>query len=185
VSARSVYRLHALILTGWFVLAASVWTRLPARIPTHFDGAGNPTTWSRTTFLSWFGLPLVTVGMALFLYGLFRLTLRHPALWNIPQKESFLRLSPEARAPVMARLERWMATVGILVSCIFMEAHYSSYQVALGRASRLPWHSDVVTGGIVALIFLSMFVVLRGVGKQIERTVARVTPPANGGESPG
>ncbi|WP_164519569.1 DUF1648 domain-containing protein [Nocardioides ferulae] len=70
------------------LVAASAWW-LPARVPLHFGGSGEPDRWgSRTEALWTFGL--VGAGVAVLLGGLAALTARLPlrsSLVNIPHKD--------------------------------------------------------------------------------------------------
>jgi hypothetical protein len=138
VEARSVYQLQLLLLALYFAAAALLWPTLPERVPIHFDFAGRPTTWTRTSMLSWFALPLVTAAMTLFLYCMGRVSDRSPELWNIPEKKRFLALSPVARAPIVAYLRRAMAWSAVMVSFTFIGVHVGVYQAAMGHGTGLP-----------------------------------------------
>lgn len=87
-------------------LAADEAPRMPSRFkrgvaqraPVHFGFRGDPDAWAPTYPLSWFGLVAVSCVLSWFIHAL---TVRGPLeLWNIPQQQRFLRLSPErASAP--------------------------------------------------------------------------------------
>lgn len=167
--ARSINRLHLLVLFGYFGVSALFWARLPAQLPTHFDWNGEVTTWSPTTWLSWFGLPLISAGTALLIHGCMRLSKRAPYLWNVPEKQRFLRLSPEQRAPIIARLEVIGAFSGLMTTFLFVGIHVGVLQVAAGRATSLPWYSQVVGGIAILLIFLVAIREARWAGGEIRR----------------
>ena len=159
MSARSVHRLHLLLLVIYVATAALVWPSLPDRIPIHFDFAGDPTTWARTSVPFWFGLPVLALAMDLFIRGLGNLALRVPELWNIPDKERFLALPAKARAPVEESLRVMLAWAAVLVTPAFVGIHLGMYLTATGRTRGLPWYSQgliygsfpayVCSGGVV------------------------------------
>ena len=154
MEARSIYRLQLLLLALYFAVAAALWNTLPERVPIHFDLAGHPTTWARTSVLSWFGLPLLAAAMTLFLYGIGQASAHTPELWNIPEKERFLALSPAARAPIVAYLRRAMAWSAVLVTFTFISIHVGAYQTAIGRTHGLPWQSHLLNLAPLGILLL-------------------------------
>lgn len=107
-------QLEAISLAG---LALMVWitgralygpARLPDRIPTHFDAAGNPNGWgSASTLLL---LPAVAVAIYLLISGIARL----PALFNYP-----VEVTEENRARLEALTLQMLAWLKVELVCLF------------------------------------------------------------------
>jgi multisubunit Na+/H+ antiporter MnhC subunit len=173
VEARSVYQLQLLLLALYFAAAALLWPTLPGRVPIHFDFAGRPTTWARTSMLSWFGLPLITAAMTLFLYGMGRASNSAPELWNIPEKKRFLALSPATRAPIVAYLSRAMAWSAVMVSFTFIGIHVGVYQTAMGRSTGLAWQSHLLSLAPMGVLLLVVSWIARNAGEQIRQASER------------
>ena len=91
--ARGALAVHA-------TFAIIAWTELPARIQVHFDINGNADGWAETSMVSWF----IIVGASAVMQLVLQLLLSPAAkdVWNIPEKERFLRLSTEQQKPVIA-----------------------------------------------------------------------------------
>jgi hypothetical protein len=141
MNAHSIYRIHLFFLASYLAVTALLWPRLPERIPRHFGATGMPTAWEETSLLSWFGLPLVAIVTALFVYGVGRWAMSDPAHWNIPYKERFLQLPTKVRAPIIDRMERMIAITGLAATISFAGVQIGSYQTAVGHSSGLSWYS--------------------------------------------
>ena len=149
-----VYRLLNLLLLGAFYAgSAMVYPTLPERIPMHFDLSGRPDRWEDRSFLSWFALPLIATAVAGFLELVSRYSVRHPHLWNVPDKRRFLELDPAGRAPITAQLQDFVAMVGMMGTALVMLVQFSIYRFATGHGSGLPVY--VFAGiGIFLLVLL-------------------------------
>lgn len=158
MTARTIHLANFWLLSIYLVAVAIVWPRLPERIPIHFGLDGTADAWTRTSFLSWFGIPLMAVAMALLLLGTIKLARRSPNLWNIPEKRRFLLLSPEQRAPIEMRLERVIAIAGILTTTLFMAIHVGMYQAAMGLSTGLSRASMAIAfGSTTAIVVVALF----------------------------
>lgn len=115
-----------------------VYPRLPQRFPIHFGISGQPDGWATRSLLSWLALPLVAAGVALLLEVLSRLSASRPELWNVPEKARFLALTPDERAPIVHRLQRFMGLVGVMTTALMAVVQASIYHAATGRAPGLP-----------------------------------------------
>jgi len=127
--------LIALLNLGVWLLTAALYTGLPEQIPGHFGLHARPTRWdSRETI--WL-LPLIATLMALGLYGLNRMILKYPGLINLPNKDEFMRLPPDAMRRVVQRLSLHltglMATSQLLLGFLV----WGTAQVASGISSHL------------------------------------------------
>jgi uncharacterized membrane protein len=167
------------LLLLYFGAAAAVWPALPDRIPVHFGAAGAPDRWTDTSMTSWFLLPVVAAGLTLLVRGVGRLAAAHPALWNVPHKDRFLRMSPEERAPVVETVDAFLAVVTILVIVLFGEIQVETYLTALGRGGGL-------TGWFWAAFALVMVGSLGGalwVNARIGRLITAADPDASAGRT--
>ena len=173
MEARSVYKLQILLLILYFAAAAALWPTLPERVPIHFDFAGRATNWARTSVLSWFGLPLLAIAMTLFLYGMGRVSVRTPGLWNIPDKDRFLALPPAARAPIEAYLHRLFAWSAVLVTVTFIGIHVGMYETAVGRSVGQSWQSHLLTLAPTGVLLLLSLRITQQVGEQIRQASER------------
>jgi len=127
--------LIALLNLGVWLLTAALYTGLPEQIPGHFGLHARPTRWdSRETI--WL-LPLIATLMALGLYGLNRTILKYPDLINLPNKDEFMRLPPDAMRRVVQRLSLHltglMATSQLLLGFLV----WGTARVASGISSHL------------------------------------------------
>lgn len=152
----------ASIATLWFVVIAAqgaIWWRavawfgqLPARFPSGFDAAGNPRGWTATSAPAWFALPAIALVLAALIVGVALLTrslVRHrPNLVNVPSKELFLRLSPDARLRAVARpTQVFLLWTLLLLSLLFLWIVEGTARVAVGSAATLPsWPIFVFLG---------------------------------------
>lgn len=142
-------RLAALtLLAALYAGSAAAYARLPARIPIHFDLAGNPDGWASTSLLSWFLLPLIATAMAGFLFVIGRGSQYCPELWNVPEKARFLALSVEAREPIMVRLRTFMALVAVMTTALMGLMQAEVFLIATGQMRPIPW----LIAGSVALM---------------------------------
>jgi uncharacterized membrane protein len=171
MTTRTVHIIHILLLSAFFAGTALSWRALPERIPTHFTGTGVPTTWSRSGLVAWFALPILATVLALFLHGLAVLARRSLSLWNFPNKDKLLRLSPDARRSVLERLERINAVGGILATILFISIQVGIYQTATGRTDGLPWYSHAVIIGAIVLMTGGAIVEAVRIGGVVERLV--------------
>jgi uncharacterized membrane protein len=112
-------------LAAAFIIAAQQWSRLPAKIPTHFGVSGKPNGWGGKSSL-WFLLFTDAVT-----YGLLTAAAKYQRLINIP-------LNVDRGAPEVRRiLSSMMAVLKAVVTLVFLYLITMSVGVALGRATAL------------------------------------------------
>lgn len=141
--AKTAYRLNAALILLWVLVDVVVWPDLPDRIPIHFGLGGEADWWVRTSVPAWFGLPMIAAGLALFLRGIAWLAARAPETWNVPEKERFLALSPEARRPIVGVLETYLAWVAVVVTLVFAAVQLGVYLTAVGRTTGIPIYLEL------------------------------------------
>lgn len=152
------YRLLNLVLVA-LLFAGSVWAypRLPARIPMHFGVGGRPDRWEGRSLASWFLLPLITAALALFMRWIAGVGARHPHTWNVPDKPRFLALTPEARAPIVAKLQEFVALVSVVVTMLMGAVQAGIYQAAMGNEAAVAvWIMGAVGVSLVLMAVLGV-----------------------------
>ena len=150
--ASTLWRLNWTLLLLDGAGAMLTWSTLPRRVPTHFDFGGTPDAWARTSLTSWFGLVAITAAVSAFVYAL---SMHAPLeLWNIPEKERFLRLSSQQRAPILELLRRSMAVAAICCTISLSSLQLGLYIVAHDHANGLPWYITGVTYGALILLLV-------------------------------
>ncbi|MBL9140576.1 MAG: DUF1648 domain-containing protein [Phycisphaerae bacterium] len=135
--------------------------RLPALIPTHFDGAGVPDRWSETTALAWFGPHLIGLFVVCTLVGtafLIRwMARRHPGLVNIPNKDKWVQLPTDARVWSIEPIALALAASGVLVTGVFGVIAWSTSAVGSGQLTAAPiWPIWALIGLLLASVIGSI-----------------------------
>jgi len=133
-------------IAALFAFCASVWSRLPAKVPTHFDLSGRPDAWGdRATLLA---LPILVV---LFYVG-FSFLERLPHTYNYPvpvNANNARRLYGLGRQLVL--------TMKLIVTGTFGYIFYNSVQVALGERVVLSlWFLPVVVVAILTSLAVAI-----------------------------
>jgi uncharacterized membrane protein len=125
-------------LMGGYV--ASVYPRLPGRIPIHFNMAGEPDRWSGRGGLVL--LPVLAVLMTAGLYLVIRLTPKwaaNPRYLNIPHKAEFLRLPAEKQAAYWNLYKEFFAALAAAMNLLFYLIVRATVRIAMGSAELLPF----------------------------------------------
>ena len=92
---------------------------LPARIPTHFDFAGQPNGWGSPSSL------LLLPAVALVIYLSITLVSRFPSAFNYP-----VRVTPENRAQLEALALGMVAWLKVELVCLFAWIQWSTIEAA-------------------------------------------------------
>lgn len=147
----------AAFITMWGVAAAH-YGSLPSRFPSHFDGAGVPDAFAEKSVGAWFALPIVFTLMA----GLFaalavflpRISARHAALVNVPDKETFLSLPEDARARALEPMRDLMLLMMIPQLLVAAYINHGAYVLAVGGEGVLsPWPvAAIVATALIGLV---------------------------------
>jgi uncharacterized membrane protein len=129
--------LAALAFQAWITYSALFGPdRLPARIPTHFDSAGNANAWGSPATLIFFP------AMAISIYLLFTVVTRFPSAFNYP-----VRVTPQNRAQLETLALGMIAWLKLEIVLLF-----TVIQWGLIQASRHPTHTSPATWMPVMLI---------------------------------
>jgi hypothetical protein len=155
-----IHWLNALLLAAYAWWAATVFDRLPERVPLHFGASGVPDRWAETDFWSWFLLFGIALGVTAALYASAWWILwlaRHRPTWvNLPERERFLKLETDDRVFVVQPLCALVYWLAAGINALIWASHFWSYQVAVGAADGLPalFLPAVLVVSIVPLFFV-------------------------------
>ena len=153
--------------------------RLPQRIPVHFDHAGQPDGWTTHDaggLLLWLLLPVIALLTSLVLRWACRLAEANPGHWSIPRKAEFLALDADARAPIVVRLVRFMALVGVLTTTLLGMAQLTIYLSATGRSPDAAVILWVVLGCTALILVLAL-----RLARQVSADVAQASSRSDAG----
>jgi uncharacterized membrane protein len=142
----------ALAVHGAF--AAITWFTLPSRIPTHFGPSGAPDAWSARTLLGWF----MFVGVSLFLHGLIYVITLPGArdTWNIPEKDRFLKLTPEQQQPICKLMRIFGGISSLCLTLTMLTLQIGMYLTARGITQGLPWYINVAMFVPIVCMLIAM-----------------------------
>lgn len=180
MSARTIAFANLALIAVYFIVCAIVWPSLPERIPLHFGASGRADAWTGTSLPAWFGLPLLSFGIAGMMHVLAIFAVRYPSLWNVPEKATFLALPPDVRAPIEDRLVGILAKTSLLTTLLFAAIQVGIYETAMGRVDGLPWFSQVIAGGTVVAMLLITIRESRSIRRRIVQSAEEY-----GNSSPG
>jgi len=123
--------------------------RLPDRIPTHFDLAGNPNAWGSPSAL------LLLPGLAFVIYLAITLVSRFPSAFNFP-----VRVTPENRPRLEALALSMVTWLKMELVCLFLWIQSSTINSArhqtLGLSPMLLPASLAAVFGTIAWYFVAM-----------------------------
>jgi uncharacterized membrane protein len=172
MSTRRYRLLNALLLLALFAGSAWAYPRLPARIPVHFGLSGEPDRWAARSVASWFLLPAIAAALALALHGMSVAGARNPDLWNLPDKRRFKALRPAQQAPIIARMQEFLAFVGCVTTALLGVVQAAIFTASTGDATRLPAWALAGMGASVLVIGIA--------GARMNGEVARMVREAKG-----
>lgn len=101
-------RLSLLVLAGTAVFLAAYWHRIPARVPMHFNAAGQIDRWGSQAEL------LILPVIAWLMYGLLTVVEQFPSAWN-----TGVKVTEENRERVYALLAHMLSTLKFLMVVLF------------------------------------------------------------------
>jgi uncharacterized membrane protein len=171
--ATALLRLNFIALGVLFAGSVLAWPALPDRIPIHFGVSGEPDVWVARTWLSWLALPTIALGMFALLHGVGRLSANRPHLWNVPEKQKFLKLSEHERAPIVELLLRYLSGFTLGLTAFFCLIQLCIFQVATGQAQRLPWF---FSAGLI-LMLVGVIIGALGLNQRIKQRILTATRP--------
>lgn len=128
----------------FIVVTAAYWSRLPEKIPTHFNFAGEPDAWGSKATL----LLLPGVGTALYI-GMAVLS-RFPHVYNY-----LWRITEENAARQYLYARRLVLALGAEIGWLFLYITWQTVRTAQGHASGLgPFFLIAIVAGIFATVIV-------------------------------
>jgi hypothetical protein len=144
----------ASLVTLWG-FAITLYPKLPALIPLHFNGRGEPDRWEATTPMAWYQLPGIGTGVIVLMLGAAWFcrwaAVRKPQLVNIPFKDRFLAASPDRRAWVIEPIAAALAVDSLAIAGLFLFILHGTERVANGA-----WATLSPAGFVLLIPFLVM-----------------------------
>ncbi len=154
MKARTLKRLHFLLVAAYFGGCVLAWPHLPERMPLHFDFLGRVTAWAPTSTAMWFLVPVLATAVVLFLYAAASV----PEAWQLSREDlrQFRALAPAAQARITESAHRSTALVLILLTLTLIGLQLGIYSTAVRGLNRMPWYAEVsILSPIVLVLFLS------------------------------
>ncbi|HPR64259.1 MAG TPA: DUF1648 domain-containing protein [Thermoanaerobaculia bacterium] len=124
MSVRNGWLLNIVLMFFHGVFLWMSYGSLPRRIPIHFNLAGQPDRFARTSILLWVTPLLIVMGFSFFFYlmslGVRWVGRQNPGALTIPLKPIFLKLPRERQEILVGMMEGHLALQAILISCLFI-----------------------------------------------------------------
>jgi uncharacterized membrane protein len=153
--------LNILILLIALAWGQILWLRdrLPERVASHFDFAGNPNGWTtRDGFLATYGIMVTATG--LLLLGGALLMRRVPAtMINLPNRDYWL--DPARRGEALGYLETWMLWFGVATTAFLMAMMSLAFNFSLHGSTRPATHFLPLTVAFLAAVLVMTGALLR------------------------
>lgn len=129
---------RVLVWGGLLALVAAaviMYPQLPTMIPQHIGPNGEAGNFVPRSPFAW-GMPvMLAVATVALTEGLRARLPRRPELFNFPGKEQLLRLPPEYRGSVIARMQRLMDVVNVQLVLTFVLMQWMLWRGAHGQRS--------------------------------------------------
>lgn len=159
---RGVQIANILVLTALAAWSLSVYDQLPDRIALHFGLDGTPDRWGARSLPSWMVLPMVGIGLTLFMRGVSALVRRNPDVLNMPDAKAYRKLEHADKLRVVEIQLEMLAYVELIMSVLFCVLQIGSYETAMGTSDGLPVYAGVaIVLSMVASLVLAVTTVSR------------------------
>jgi uncharacterized membrane protein len=143
----TIRRLHLALLGLYAFMVTATYPLLPERYPIHYGPSGRADAWADKSPWPWYLLLVIAVAVFGMMTFISTVSVRYPHLWNIPEKQTFLKLSPEQRAPIEAKLRDMLDLVGIFVTLLFITLQGMMLWTALRQVEEFPQSFHLVILG--------------------------------------
>jgi len=173
---KTAHVLNFTILLTLLIFSCVVWEKLPEKVPMHYSLNGKPDYWGNKSFFTWFLLPLITIGLNIFIYGISILIKKYPKLLNIPNRDTFLKLPSQKKGPVLKLVEEMFYWVCLPINCLMLSVRIGDYQVAIGNRNELMWHFIIT----ISLFITSYSIIIPVFYNKINREIKKALNHSNG-----
>lgn len=124
-----------LLLLALVAFAALTYDTLPAEIPQHLDFSGDVTRTEGKSPLRWAMIPLLAAFTLALVQTISHFLPRHPSLFNFPGKDKLLALPTAYQAPVVAKMQDFLAITSVLMVLMMCGVQWLLWRAALGHSS--------------------------------------------------
>ncbi len=126
-----------LLVLSLFAYAMTTYGELPARIPMHFNAAGDPDRFAARSWGSWLLLPIVgTLVCAVTVGGSQLITRLPPEKMNLPNKELFLALPRAEQLDIIRSFSRAFLATAVVWGLFFLTLLRTVFRVSTHRIER-------------------------------------------------
>lgn len=137
------------------IFSVATYSSLPSEIAQHFNAAGEVTSTTPKSLLSWLMVPGIALLTMAGLSWLSSLLERQPGLFNFPEKERFLKIPAAYRGPVIVRMRETLDVTNIFVALVFCVVQLMIWRAGLGDSA-----SGYSIGLIVGTVLFTPLVLL-------------------------
>jgi uncharacterized membrane protein len=124
-----------LLLLALVAFSALTYDTLPEQIPQHLDFSGDVTRAAAKSPQRWAMLPLIAAVTLALVQAISHVLPRNPALFNFPGKHKLLALPAAYQAPVVAKLQDFLAITSIVTVLVMCGAQWLLWRAALGHST--------------------------------------------------
>lgn len=151
---RRLVIINLLVVVASFAFALFTRDQYPDRYPAHYNFAGEVTRYASSDSSEWLAMPFVALGLFVIMAGVVWLIWKvPPSLMNVPEKDKFVALSDEQRAPILVAIARVIWVYTLLQTCACLALQDLMLQSARGGSKLVAILALVVIGTIAIIEF--------------------------------
>jgi uncharacterized membrane protein len=163
-----ISRLNQILLLSVWLFSLIKVPVLPTRMPLAFNGSGSPESWQQTTLLTWLALPLIALGLNIFVWLLIKILFKFPKWVNLPrleQRRVFQKLAVKQREPVRRLLTGFIGYLLVPMNLMFLAFQVSQYYLAARVWKTLPGGMNFI---FIAVVLILLFMLLPQLSKEVD-----------------
>jgi len=168
-----IFAFNAGLLATFFVFSYSVYEELPDVIPMHFNASGAADRFAPKSVLTWMLLPIVTLLLTALITVINAAIAKRPNSINIPNKELYRTLPPEAQKPIMDILVGFMRLINSFLIMLMFSLQILIYRGVSDGSNALPSWFIFVAFAFGLLVLGSSIVMTIMLQKAVERASMR------------
>lgn len=160
-------------MAAFFTFSYAVYDKLPDVIPMHFGASGAPDRFAPKTLLTWMLLPIVALLLTVFITGINMAIAKRPNSINLPNRDVFRELPPEAQRPIMDILLGFMHFTNAMLILLLFLIQYLIYKGISDGSNSLPSWFIFVAIGFVLLILAASVTMTYMMQRAIDKAAAQ------------
>lgn len=150
-----------LLLLALAAFSVLTYDTLPDRIPQQIDFSGDVTRAADKSPLLWAMIPLIAAATLVFVQAIARVLPRNPSLFNFPGKDKLLALPAAYQAPVVAKMQDFLAMTSMLTVLVMCGAQWLLWRAALGHStSGASMLVLILPALLIAVLLLRLFTIV-------------------------